>query len=131
MKRVESFVHVLVPLFVVHFLEEIFTDFASIDLSVLHLSKYFNLDQQITFSLIQIALFLFLAVLLVLVLSKKRIPFILSLIFSIISLYEFSHVYEALKTQSYYPGLITGVIITIVGVVFVYKLLTGKFNYQK
>ncbi len=120
-KKTSILIHSIIPLFCLHLLEEIKTGFYQTDLSINHLSNYTNLTPEVTFLLVEILLFLFLGFLLLIILKKKQIPFSLLMLLSIISLYEFTHTYEAIKLGAYTSGVITGTIIGILGLILFSK----------
>jgi tryptophan-rich sensory protein len=126
MKKIDTFVHLIVPLFILHLLEEIKTGFYKTDLSIQILSKYLNTTPEITFFVIQIILFVFLGILLFIIFSKKQIPFFLVLFLDIILLYEFLHTYEAIRIGGYTPGVITGTILGIMGLILLYITFRKK-----
>jgi len=115
-KKVKNLIHLIIPLFALHLVEELVAGFIETDGSIRYLSQHLSLDVTTTFFIVQMLLFSFLALLLLLILFKKNIPKLLIVVLVIISLYEFVHVYDAIRTWSYYPGLITGVLISALGI---------------
>ncbi|OGI77263.1 hypothetical protein A3C57_02945 [Candidatus Nomurabacteria bacterium RIFCSPHIGHO2_02_FULL_33_12] len=128
MRKINILVHLSIPLFVLHLLEEIKTGFYKTDLSIQILSKYLNTTPEITFFVIQIILFVFLGILLFIIFSKKQIPFFLVLFLDIILLYEFLHIYEAIRIGGYTSGVITGTILGIMGLILFYITFRKKSN---
>ena len=119
-KKISILIHLVIPLFAIHLVEEIKTGFYQTDQSIKHLSQYTHLSTEITFLSTEIVLFMFLGFLLFTILRKKQIPLSLLLLLSIISIYEFTHTLQALKFGAYTPGVITGTLIGIAGLMLLY-----------
>ena len=114
-------VHVLVLFFIIHFIEEYGTRFYETDHTTASISALIGLSPLVTFALIELALFTFLALILISILQKQnRLLNFLSIILSIISIYEFTHVCDSLKSFSYSPGLFSGAVIGACGLVLAY-----------
>lgn len=123
----KKLIHISVPILIIHFLEELYFSFYNIDDSIYLISKYFGWDTLTFFLLIQLILFIFLAILLVLITLRKNINFG-GLILSLILIYEFSHIIQAFTLKFYYPGFISGSILFIIGILYWNKVIK---NFSK
>lgn len=127
-KRLQQLFLILIPLFILHGLEEVFTGFYSIDSQVEFWFGNLNLlpTPQATFILFQIMIWLMLIVSYLLLLGPKwqlRLMFIPGIIF----VYELHHLYKAIDVGGYYPGLITAIPLYLVGFLFWKELIK---NYK-
>lgn len=107
---------VLALLFVIHGLEEYFTEFYSIDWSYRSLFGSLSDIPQV-FLLYQLGLWLLLLLTFLLLKRGKRITWLL-MAWGVISILELQHVYAALTQGSYYPGLITSLLFPVVAVYY-------------
>ena len=124
-KRILILVHLVVPLFILHLLEEVATGFYTTDASIRAISLTLDLPLVTTYLLTQIIAFIFFGILLVLVLKKKIIPFFLVLVLNVILLYEFSHTFAALRAGEYVSGFVTGTLLGVLGLGLAYTLIKG------
>ncbi len=124
-KRILNLVHIIIPLFILHTIEELATDFYQTDASISYIGRLINSTPEITYFLIQILAYVFLAVILISILTK-RTSYFLVIPLMIISIYEFIHIYEALKIGTYSSGLATGTILGALGLLLLYYLLNSK-----
>jgi hypothetical protein len=122
----KKLIHISVPLLIIHSLEEFYFSLTSVDPFTSFVSKYFGLTNDVTYFLGQLVLFIFLAVLLVLILLHKNINYG-GFIIGVILIFEFTHVYPAIISGSYYPGFASGFILFVIGVGYWYKLMKIKF----
>lgn len=127
-QKLKNLFYISIPLFVIHGLEELFNNFYNIDWSVKIMFGFFNgmPVPQATFWVFQIMIWLALIVFAFLITSEKwRLR--LMLIPGIIFIVELHHIWKALESWNYYPGVITAVPITIIGFLFWKELLK---NYK-
>ena len=125
-QKISTIIHLVVPLFILHMIEEVTTHFYETDSSTQSASQYLHLTPEATYFLIQIALFAFLSILLFSILKLKKINIILVLILDVILLYEITHVFEAVKSRTYSSGVITGTILFVIGLLLIYTLLNTR-----
>ena len=111
-------------LFVFHGVEEYMTDFHHIDASFRFVfSPLFTEDPQTAaFVTFQIMLWILLVISFLLLQGKKWIPRLL-FIFGVVMILESHHLFEALLTQSYYPGMVTALFFPFVAFFFWKELL--------
>jgi|SRR3989344_7663765 len=122
-------IHLAVPIFFIHFLEELYFSFYKLDTFILFLAKYVGLDVYILYILIQLILFLFLAIILILIIMHKNIEYG-SFIIGILLVFEASHIIPAIISKSYYPGLFSGCLLFILGIWYWYKFIKIKMVEQ-
>ena len=119
-----------IPFFIAHGLEELFNSFYNIDWSVKVIFGFLNEMPvpQATFWVFQIMMWLALIVIAFLISGEKwrlRIMFIPGIIFIV----ELHHIWKALETWNYYPGVITAIPLTILGFFFWRELLKNWKNH--
>jgi|SRR3989338_1005830 len=119
-----------IPFFIAHGLEELFNSFYNIDWSVEVIFGFSNEMPvpQATFWVFQIMMWLALIVIAFLISGEKwrlRIMFIPGIIFIV----ELHHIWKALETWNYYPGVITAIPLTILGFFFWRELLKNWKNH--
>ncbi len=112
---------VLTSVFIIHGLEEYLTEFYKIDWSYRLIFGNLSDIPQI-FLAYQASLWLLLLLTYVLLKRGKRISWLL-IVLGVMSVFELQHVYAAIVSQSYYPGLITSLFFPIVGFFFWKELL--------
>jgi len=125
-RKLKIIFSIIVLLFIFHGLEEYFTGFYKVSRQFLYVfSPLFSMSvQQATFLLFQISLWLTL-ILSVLLIASERWRICLMVIPGIIVFYEVHHIIEAFITGGYYPGLITAIILPILGIFFWKELLVN------
>lgn len=118
----KKLIHISVPLLIIHSIEEYYFDLTKIDPFTALISQYFILNNDITYFIGQLILFIFLAIILLLILLHKNIKFG-AFVVGIILIFEFSHIYPVIILRSYYPGLITGFALFVLGIWYWYRVL--------
>ncbi len=108
-----------IPLFIVHGVEEFLTHFYDIDT---HNQAIFGMLSSLsvhgaTFVVFQVMLWLLLIIALLLLLGEKWRFNVLAII-GLVYLYEFHHIYKAVLTGGYYPGLVTALVFPVVAFFF-------------
>ncbi len=119
--KLQSTFLALASLFVIHGLEEYFTEFYKIDWSYRLIFDSLS-DIPEVFLAYQASLWLLLLLTYVLLKKGKRISWLL-IVLGVLSILELQHVYAAIVSQTYYPGLITSLLFPIVGFYFWKELL--------
>jgi hypothetical protein len=115
---------IAIPAFIIHGLEEILTGFYNTDSQVdFWLGSLNSLPTpQATFILLQIAIAVILVIGYLLLLGPKwqlRVMFIPGIVF----IYELHHLYKAVTVGGYYPGLVTALLLYVIGFLFWRELL--------
>lgn len=127
--KLKTLFYISIPLFVAHGLEELLNGFYNVDWSTKLVFEFLNgmSVPQATFWVFQIMLWLALIVFALLIASEK---WRLSLMFipSIIFIVELHHIWKALESWNYYPGVITAIPLTIIGFFFWKELLKNLRN---
>lgn len=115
-QRLKSLFLLSIPLFIAHGLEEILTGFYKTDSQVEFWLGRLNFlpTPQATFILFQIMIWLMLIISYLLLLGPKW-QLWLMFIPGIVFVYELHHLYKALGTGGYYPGIVTAVPLYILG----------------
>ncbi len=128
-KRLIAIFLVSIPLFIAHGLEEILTGLYNTDSHVAFmfgsLAKLPNI--QALFVLFQIMIWFMLIISYLLLLGPKwqlRLMFIPGFIF----IYELHHLYKAISVAGYYPGIITAILLYVIGFFFWKELLKNLKN---
>jgi hypothetical protein len=123
-KKLKKLFSIIVLLSILHGLEEYFTGFYEIDPQFLYIfNPLFSMSiQQATFLLFQV-LFWLILILFALLISSEKMRIRLMVIPGVIVFYEVHHIIEAFISGSYYPGLVTAIILPILGVFFWKELL--------
>ena len=130
-RKLKIIFSIIVLLFILHGLEEYFTGFYEVNRQFLYVfNPLFSMSvQQATFLLFQISLWSTLIFFALLITSEKwRIR--LMIIPGVIVFYEVHHIIEAFIIGGYYPGLITAVILPILGIFF-WKELLANFRSNR
>ena len=125
-KKLQNLFLLSIPLFIAHGAEEIFTGFYKTDSQVgFWLGNLNSLPTaQATFILLQIAFALMLIIGYLLLLGPQwqvRMMFIPAIIF----IYELQHLYKAFDVGGYYSGLMTAILLYMVGFFFWRELLVN------
>ena len=123
-KRLKNIFVISIPIFIAHGLEEYFTEFFNVDkISRFVFSPLETMPVlQANFLLFQIMLWLVFVVFALLISSEKwRLR--LMIIPGLIYIFELHHLWKALMSWGYYPGLITAFIFPIIGFLFWRELL--------
>ena len=121
-----------IPLFIAHGIEEFLTHFYDIDA---HDQAIFGLLSSLsnhgaTFVVFQIMFWLILIVSYLLI-SSEQWRFRLMFVPGIIFIYELHHLYKAVLTGGYYPGLITALLFPVIGYFYWRELLKARrINYN-
>ncbi|MSR71677.1 MAG: HXXEE domain-containing protein [Candidatus Taylorbacteria bacterium] len=108
-----------IPLFIVHGIEGFMTHFQDVDA---HDQKIFGLlnglsNHGATFVTFQVMLWLLLIISFLLLIGQ-RWQFNILAIVGLVYIYELHHIYKALITGGYYPGLYTALLFPVVAVFF-------------
>ena len=123
-QKLKILFYISIPLFVIHGLEEILNGFYNVDWSTkLAFGFLYGMPvPQATFWVFQIMLWLALIVFAFLISSEKwrlRLMFLPGIIFIV----ELHHLWSAITSWSYYPGLISSIPVLIIGFLFWKELL--------
>ncbi len=123
-QKLKTLLLISIPAFIAHGLEEILNSFYNIDSHSKFLLGGLNSlpTPQATFILFQIMIWLMLIVAYLLLLGPKwqlRLMFIPGFIF----IYELHHLYKAISVGGYYPGIITAVLLYVIGFFFWKELI--------
>lgn len=126
-QKLKTIFIISIPFFIAHGLEELFNGFYNIDSSVKVIFGFLNEMSvpQATFWVFQIMIWLALIVFAFLIANEKwrlRLLFLPGIIF----IFELHHIWKAVESWSYYPGVITAIPLTIIGFFF-WKALIGNF----
>jgi len=125
-QRLKNIFLLLIPIFIVHGLEEYFTDFYHIDPSIQAVFGRFGFSLSSTFLVFQIVLWLLLIVGFIL-LRKYILYKTISMIMGGLLVFELWHIYKAIMVGGYYPGLYTALLFPIVGYFYWRELIN---NYK-
>ncbi|MBI1866523.1 MAG: HXXEE domain-containing protein [Candidatus Staskawiczbacteria bacterium] len=129
-KKLKTIFAISIPVFIAHGLEEYFTGFYNVD----NISKFvFRLFEtmtiaQATFLLFQIMIWLLLIISFLLITNEKW-QLGLMIIPGLIYIFELHHIWKALVSWNYYPGMITAIAFPIVGFLFWKELLKNWKNH--
>lgn len=118
----KKLIHISVPILIFHSIEEFYFGLTKIDPITIYFSSYLGLSNEITYLIGQLVLFIFLAILLVLIMLKKNLKYG-AFVVGIVLIAEFIHVVPAIYSKSYYPGFFSGFLLSILGVWFWYKVI--------
>lgn len=123
-KKLKTIFIISIPVFIAHGLEEIFNNFYNIDWSTKIVFGFLNemSVSQATFIVFQIMMWLALIVFAFLIASEKwrlRLLFLPGIIYIV----ELHHIWAAIRTWDYYPGLVTALPLAILGFFFWKELL--------
>lgn len=121
-KKINCIIHLVIPLFVLHLIEEVMTRFYETDTLIQKVSVLLHQAPLVTYLLVEIALFIFLAVVLYTIIKKSTPQFLLGMLV-VLCLYEFAYLFESIKTVTYASGLITGTMIGIAGLFLAQEVL--------
>jgi len=130
-QKLKTLFYISIPLFVAHGLEEIFNGFYNVDWSTkLVFGFLYEMPvPQATFWVFQIMLWLALIIFALLISSEKwrlRLMFIPGIIFIV----ELHHLWSAITSWSYYPGLVTSIPVLIIGFLFWKELLNNSKKHE-
>ncbi|OGI68833.1 hypothetical protein A3A05_02410 [Candidatus Nomurabacteria bacterium RIFCSPLOWO2_01_FULL_41_12] len=130
-KKLKNIFALSIPVFIAHGMEEIFNGFYNVDWSAKLMFGFLNgmSVSQATFIVFQFMLWLVLVVFALLIASEKwrlRLMFLPAIIYIV----ELQHIWMAVKTWSYYPGLITAAPLVIIGLFF-WKELIKNYKQEK
>lgn len=129
-QKLKTIFIISIPVFIAHGLEEFFNNFYNIDWSTKLVFGFLNEMSvpQATFLVFQIMLWLALIVFAFLIANEKwRLR--LMLLPGIIYIFELQHIWKALESWSYYPGVITAIAFPFITFFFwreLLKQLTAK-----
>lgn len=119
-------IHISVSLLIFHSIEEFYFGLIKVDPFLVPISQYFGLTNDTIYFIMQLILFIFLAITLFLIILGKNIKYE-ALIVGGILIFEFSHVYQAVISKSYYPGLVSGIVLFVLGIGYWYKVFKNRF----
>lgn len=127
--RLKIILTISILVFIAHGLEEYFTGFYDIDPIFKSVFRSFEgyLGLQMLFIFYQLALLILFFSLLYIQNSSLQLG--LMIIFGIIMLFELSHIFEAVRRHSYYPGLATSFLFPVTSFYF-FKELLKSFKTQ-
>ena len=128
-KKLKTIFFVSIPIFIAHGLEEYFNGFYNRDSIFKFFFHYLETISvpQATFLLFQIMLWLLLIVSALLITNGKwqlRLMVVVGLIY----IFELHHLWKALMSWDYYPGVITAIAFPVIGFLFWKELLK---NYKR
>lgn len=129
-QKLKTLVQFSIPIFILHGLEEYMSKFYNIDpLSRFVFQSFQNMSVlQATFLLFQIMI----AVLLIvsyLLLQGERWILKLTTVFGLFFIFELHHLVKAIIVGGYYPGLITAIVIYILGISYWKELIKNWRKY--
>ncbi len=130
-KKLKTIFYISIPVFIAHGLEEIFNGFYNVDWSFKFVFGFLNTMSvpQATFIVFQIMIWLAFIVFAFLLASEKwRLR--LMVLPGIIYVFELHHIWKALESWSYYPGVITAIAFPIIGFMYWKELLNNFKNYE-
>lgn len=124
MQKIHQIIFLTFPLFVIHTLEEYVTMYANI----LSLPKNpENLTPpQSEFVIFELLVWIFLGILIILI-KIKKLPRLLLAGPAFLYIFQFEHIYHAIKLHAYYAGLISGVMLFVLGIIFWREIITLSF----
>ena len=112
-KRLKIIFGISIPIFIAHGLEEYFTGLYNFD------SFYQSFSSpKIVFVIIVLILLNVSLIISYALVQKNKWVFGLSFLLGLLFIYEFVHIYEAIMTRGYYPGLYTALLFPIMGYFF-------------
>lgn len=109
---------VSVVLFLIHGIEEYLTQFPTIDPIFTGIARHIPIDQNLLFILLQIVWLLFLTAIIIIAPSREKVALRLMVLVGLVFIFELEHLIRAAVSQSYYPGLVTAVLLAIIGFTF-------------
>lgn len=123
-QRLKILFYISIPLFVAHGLEELFNGFYNIDWSTqLVFGFLYEMPvPQATFWVFQIMLWLALIIFAFLITNEKwRVR--LMLLPGLVYLFELHHIWKAVESWSYYPGVVTAIAFPFIAFLFWKELI--------
>ena len=129
-QKLKTLFYISIPVFIAHGLEEFFNSFYNVDWSFKFVFGFLNTATvpQATFLVFQIMLWLAFIVFAFLIASEKwRLR--LMVLPGIIYIFELHHIWKALESWSYYPGVITAIVFPFIGFLFWKELLKNFKNH--
>ncbi|MDP3784650.1 MAG: HXXEE domain-containing protein [bacterium] len=123
-QKLKNIFFISIPVFIAHGSEEYFNGFYNVDSIFKFFFHYFDSMSipQATFLLFQIMIWLALIIVAFLITSQKW-QLRLMVIPGLIYIFELHHIWKALMSGGYYPGVITAIAFPIIGFLFWKELL--------
>jgi len=129
-QKLKTIFYISIPVFIAHGLEEIFNGFYNVDWSFKFMFGFLETMSvpQATFITFQVMIWIAFIVFAFLIASEKwRLR--LLILPGIIYIIELHHIWKALESWSYYPGVITSIAFPIIGFLFWKELLINWKNH--
>ena len=128
--KLKTIFYISIPVFMAHGLEEFFNGFYNVDWSFKFVFGFLNTMTipQATFLVFQIMLWLAFIVFAFLI-ASERWRLRLMILPGLIYIFELHHIWKALGSWSYYPGVITAIAFPVIGFLFWKELLNNWKNY--
>lgn len=128
-KKLNLLLLLSIPIYFFHGMEEYFNGFYQTDsVSRFFFQPFQSMNSlQATFLLFQIMILVILIISFLLLQGKKYVLYMVT-IFGLFFIFEFHHLYKAITQTEYYPGLITALIIYILGFFYWKELIK---NWRK
>ncbi len=130
-RKLKTIFGLSIPLFVLHGIEEYRTGFYKVDELVQFISRPFleMSGHQTMFITLQVMFWLLLIVSFLLV-ASERWRFRIMVVFGLVYVLELQHIWKAVTSWNYYPGLITAFLFPIVGYFFWKELIKNRNTAQ-
>ena len=129
-ERFKKILLLLIGAIYLHGLEEILTGFYKHDWIMNYFSSFFSTIPQAQYYASHIVWWLMIGPALLLALGGKWRLYVLTF-FGLFFIIELHHSVDAIRTMNYYPGVITNIMIEIIGFFYWKELLLSWKNYGK
>lgn len=131
-KRLKTlFLLSLIPIYL-HGIEEVLFGFQYSDSFMISGANLFNTTPETFYWITHIFLWWLLLPVAYMLFQKSRLALYLMTAFSLVFIFEFHHIFKALLSMSYYPGMITALVYPLVGIFFWKELVTNwRKNYGR
>ena len=129
-QKLKILFYISIPVFIAHGLEEYFNGFYNVDWSFKFVFGSLETMSvpQASFLVFQIVLW-FALILFAFLIASEKWRLRLMLLPGIIYIFELHHIWKALESWSYYPGVITAIAFPVIGFLFWKELLKNWKNY--
>ena|SRR3989344_4647807 len=129
-QRLKNLFYISIPVFIAHGLEEIFNSFYNVDRIFKFVFGFLETMSvpQATFITFQVMIwiaFIFFAFLI----ASEKWRLRLMILPGVIYIFEIHHIWKALESWSYYPGVITAIAFPVIGFLFWKELLKNWKNH--
>ncbi|HUQ84875.1 MAG TPA: HXXEE domain-containing protein [Candidatus Limnocylindrales bacterium] len=129
-KRFKKIILLLIPVIYLHGVEEIITGFYKNDFYMEYFSSFFTSILQAHYYSSHIVWWLMIGPALLLAFGGKWRLSVLTL-FGLFFFMELHHLIDAIKTMNYYPGVITNLIMEILGIFYWKEIILAWKNYDR